>query len=120
MREALPLERIIFGWWFYQTTLPGAPNLMQLQTGVTGLTPVVTVYRPDGAVLVTDVYATEQRNGLYTYQLNSEQVKYLGVFRAIATTTSTAVDCQTLTDIVKVTAGPVTISTGQIGQLYGQ
>jgi hypothetical protein len=114
-----PLQRATFAWRFVLTKLSGAPTFVQCVTGVTGLTPTVVVYRPDGTVFTNTVYATEIGDGLYTYTQLSEDVLVPGVYRATATTTSTAVDQAILTDYAIIEEDPAVISTGQLGYQYG-
>jgi hypothetical protein len=111
---------LVFTFRFVQTTLAqvaGTTNFLQVVTGITGLTPTVTVYSPAGVVLANGQAATEfvsgtYKTGVYKYTLAAGSVISEGCYRAVATTTSTGVDCQSVADFVLVEDGFSESATG--------
>jgi len=87
---------------FVLTTLINAPAKMQSVAGVSGLTVSVVVTRPDGATITETVAAYDLGDGAYSYILTAENCYLSGLYRVVFTTTSTVVDCQSITEHVWV------------------
>lgn len=107
---------------FVETTFTNVSGTIFTQSvaGVTGLTPTIDVYKPDGTQIVTADAMDEVGNGVYDYDLTLSLITADGYYRAVATTTSNAVDTKVLTDFVyidRAVSAPGTLAGLQLGDI---